>query len=422
DLAEMQYASALDRVQKQIDRDPKQAMPWAVRGKIYLAQRDFDHAESDLLKAIELEPKLEAAYLLLAQLYVASNKQQQAIEKLTAFVEKNKTVPALMQLATIYEQMKNYSAARDAYEKVLGVDPNFAVALNNLAVLYSEQLGQLDKAYELAKRAREIYTNEPHAADTLGWILFKRGDYASALQLLQESAGKLPEEPEIQFHVGMANYMLGQDEPARVALQKATDATAQFPGKDDARRRLAILAIDPATADAAGRKLLDDYLRERPNDPAALVRLAQLQVRDGSIDQALKTYEKVVDANPLFSPALRQLVLLYGQRAIDNPKAYELAQKARQTYPQDPDVAKVLAILTYRRDLYPRAAELLREALATRKDDPELVYYLGQVHHQLKQWTECKAVLERAVNLTLAPKLADEAKRSLAECSEMVPQ
>src|SRR5262249_28406178 len=136
DLAEMQYASALDRVQKQIDRDPKQAMPWAVRGKIYLAQRDFDHAESDLLKAIELEPKLEAAYLLLAQLYVASNKQQQAIEKLTAFVEKNKTVPALMQLATIYEQMKNYSAARDAYEKVLGVDPNFAVALNNLAVLY----------------------------------------------------------------------------------------------------------------------------------------------------------------------------------------------------------------------------------------------------------------------------------------------
>src|SRR5262249_5752598 len=53
DLAEMQYASALDRVQKQIDRDPKQAMPWAVRGKIYLAQRDFDHAESDLLKAIE---------------------------------------------------------------------------------------------------------------------------------------------------------------------------------------------------------------------------------------------------------------------------------------------------------------------------------------------------------------------------------
>jgi len=150
---------------------------------------------------------------------------------------------------------------------------------------------------------------------------------------------------------------------------------------------LAVIAIDPAAADAAGRKLLDDYLRERPNDPAALVRLAQLQIRDGSIDQAVKTYEKEVDTNPQYSPALRQLVVLYGQRSIDSPKAFELAQKARQAYPQDPDVAKTLGIFSYRRDFYPRAAELLREALATRKDDPELVYYLGQVHHQLKQWT-----------------------------------
>ena len=67
---------------------------WALRGKIYLAQRDFTHAEADLSKAIELDPKLGPAYMLLAQLYVASNKQDQAIEKLNALVEKNKTIRA----------------------------------------------------------------------------------------------------------------------------------------------------------------------------------------------------------------------------------------------------------------------------------------------------------------------------------------
>ena len=36
--------------------------------------------------------------------------------------------------------------------------------------------------------------------------------------------------PEIQFHVGMAHYMLGEEEPARLALQKAADASADFPG------------------------------------------------------------------------------------------------------------------------------------------------------------------------------------------------
>src|SRR5262249_56977161 len=105
--------------------------------RIYLAQRDFTHAEPDLLKAIELDPKLEPAYQLLAQLYVASNRQEEAIAKLSAFVEHDKTVPALMQLGMINEQMKHFDAARDAYEKLLTVAPNFPLALNNLAVLYS---------------------------------------------------------------------------------------------------------------------------------------------------------------------------------------------------------------------------------------------------------------------------------------------
>ena len=85
-------------VEKQIDKNPKLAQVWGLRGKIYLAQQDFTHAEADLLKAIDLDPNLEPAYLLLAQLYVASNRQEEAIAKLSAFVEKNKTVPALMQL------------------------------------------------------------------------------------------------------------------------------------------------------------------------------------------------------------------------------------------------------------------------------------------------------------------------------------
>src|SRR5262249_10936972 len=152
--------------------------------------------------------------------------------------------PALMQLGMIREQLKHFDAARDAYEKLLTVAPNAPLALNNLAVLYSEHFGQLDKAYELAKRAKEV-ANEPHIADTLGWIMYKQGEYNGALQLLQESAGKLPDVPEIQFHLGMTYYMLGEEEPARAALQKAVDASADFPDKNEARRRLSMLAIPP---------------------------------------------------------------------------------------------------------------------------------------------------------------------------------
>jgi tetratricopeptide (TPR) repeat protein len=421
DLADKQYASAMDRVQRLIDRDPKLAQPWVLRAKIYLAQGDFAHAEPDLLKAIELDPKLEPAYGLLAQLYVASNRQEEATAKLNAFVEKNKTVPALMQLAQIQIQQKNFAAARDAYENLLSVAPNFPLALNNLAVLYSEHLGQVDKAYDLAKRGREAAPNDPSLADTLGWILFKKGDYDNALRLLQESAGKLPNMAEIQFHAGMAHYMMGEEGPARLALQKAVDATADFPVKDEARQRLALLAIDVGAGSLGVRTELENYLRKKPNDPAALMRLGEVQQRDGAVDQAAKTYEKVVAENPLHRPATRQLALLYGQLLTDSARAYELATKARQAYPGDPDIAKTLGILNYRRGFYPQSMELLKEAAAKRKDDPEVLYYLGELYRQLKQYTECKEVLERALTLNLPPGLADDARRALAECSETAP-
>src|ERR1700730_4214211 len=240
DLAEQQYAPAMD---------PKLAQAWALRGKIYLVQRDYTHAEADLSKAIELDPKLEPAYLLLTQLYVATNKQDQAIANLNAFVEKNKDVAALMQLGLLQESLKHFDAARDAYEQVLSVTPNFVAALNNLAMIYSGHLGQPEKAYDLAKKAVEIAPNEPHLADTLGWISFKKGNYSDAVRLLQDSAAKLPGQPEIEYHLGMAHYILGQEGPARTALQKAADASADFPGKDDARKRLSVLAIGIGAAD-----------------------------------------------------------------------------------------------------------------------------------------------------------------------------
>src|SRR5438105_5087075 len=44
-------------------------------------------------------------------------------------------------------------------------------------------------------------------------------DYQQALTILQESAGKAADNPEIQFHLGMTAYMMGQTDLARVAFQ-----------------------------------------------------------------------------------------------------------------------------------------------------------------------------------------------------------
>ena len=49
-----------------------------------------------------------------------------------------------MQIGVIQQTMTNYTAARDTYEKLLTVRPNFSLALNNLAYLYCEHLNDLE--------------------------------------------------------------------------------------------------------------------------------------------------------------------------------------------------------------------------------------------------------------------------------------
>ena len=117
--------------------------------------------------------------------------------------------------------------------------------------------------------------------------MFRKGDYRNALPLLQEGAAKLTDNPEVQYHLAMAHYMLGDEAAAKTALQKAVQLPSAFPQKEEAQQRLAILTMDTQTPTGDARATLDAFLRQQPNDPAALTRLARLQAREGSADQAI---------------------------------------------------------------------------------------------------------------------------------------
>lgn len=235
DILSKDFTSAFLRVQRQYKRSPDSADADFLQAKIYVAQGECDRAEAALLKTLELDPNYSRAYDPLIYTYIAANKLTDAVEHLNRLLSKQPDdVRLLMLSGLIYEKMNQFSHARDTYEKLLSVRPDFAPALNNLAYLYSERLNQLDRAYDLARKARALEPGAAAIADTLGWILYKRADYGQALTLLKESVLKLPNIPEIQFHLGMAYYMTGQMEAAWAALRKAADAQSEFPGKEKA--------------------------------------------------------------------------------------------------------------------------------------------------------------------------------------------
>ena len=242
DLAEKKPDTALKRVVSQIELHPDKAQLYNLEGKVELARGARDRAEAAFLKAIRLDPQLMEPYAALGQMYLASKRDDEALAKLQEAAKINPKSPSILMLTGAYYQKKNdIPKALEMYEAVLAINPRFAPAANNLAYYYAEYRGDLDKALKMAKVARDNAPQDPSVADTLGWILYRQGDYQGAATYLQGSASKMADNAEVQFHLGMALYRLGKPAPAKEAFNLALKNGLEPKMAEEANRALAEL-------------------------------------------------------------------------------------------------------------------------------------------------------------------------------------
>lgn len=242
DIAEGQFDLAMNRVRASMEKLPELAEPRFLEAKVYAAQRQWADMEAALLKTLKLDVKHAGAYALVADSFYARKEQANIFRHMEGLVAQlpDRELSALW-VGQVYTRLGEFSAAKDLYEKCLSERPESAVILNNLAALYDEQINQPGRALELARKARKLDGTSPAIADTLGWILFKQKAYQEALSLLRESAAKLPQNGAIQYHLGMVNRALGQNEAARTAFRMAADTTGDASAKAEALRQLALL-------------------------------------------------------------------------------------------------------------------------------------------------------------------------------------
>ena len=417
EVSDRHYAAALEEVQKMMDKDPKAPEPSLLVAKIYMAKGDVKQATTVLQKTIDAQPDFNIGYLMLARVYNESHQSEQALKTLHALLARHPDDPGgLMLLGTIQDQLKDYKGAQESYERVLAKNPKNSGALNNLAYNYSEH-GQVNKADDLARRARDLMPYDPFAADTLGWILFKKDEYPQAVNLLQESANKLASMPDIQLHLGMARYMLGEEASARASLQYAVQSKMEFDGKDQANLCLSILAVDPKTAKPEVRALLEKRVADNPDDAVALDRLAAIYKRDGDGDKAIRTYEAALKANPKNARALFDLAKLYSTRPSERAKAFGLAKAAYKLMPDDVEVSRMLGRLAFQEGDYKLSLNLLQGTVQKRPNDPELLFDLAESAYSVGQVADAEAGMRSALQSSAGFSRATEAKRFL----ELVP-
>ena len=137
------------------------------------------------------------------------------------------TEKATLLLGTLEESKGDIDKAMTLYKKTLDLIPNQPVASNNLAYLMMENGGNLDVALSLAQTAKRAYPDSPSASDTLAWAYYHKGTYASAQDLLEDAAKSDPNDPNIQYHLGMVYLKQGDKANAATHLKKAVALAPQ---------------------------------------------------------------------------------------------------------------------------------------------------------------------------------------------------
>jgi tetratricopeptide (TPR) repeat protein len=396
DLQQKHFDAARQRIRNQFQgkADSPEAHYWEAR--VLAAEGKWDGVETELKQTLALDRNFSEAYDLLVQSYIASKKLPQAIKELEDLLAKDpKNLSALMTLALVYDRMREYPKEQNAYEKALAINPNSVLALNNLAYLCAEKLNILDKAYDFARKAHELQTDDASVADTLGWVLYKRGDYPQALSILQESAAKAPSSPEIQFHLGMTASMMGQTDVAKAAFRAAVKSDNDFDGKEECKRRLASLETGKSESSELSVSELEATTKEQPNDVVSQIRLGEAYVNQHAFDKAAAAFEQALKLNPRLSVPTTRLAELYAGPLHDNEKALVYAKKARELVPNDPQSTSLLGKVAYQAGNFGWSYSLLQEAARQRRDDPAVLYSLGWSAYAIGKVNEARDLMQK---------------------------
>jgi uncharacterized protein (TIGR03790 family) len=163
---------------------------------------------------------------------------RESIEKAVAADER--LIPGQLLLAFWDEQNHDTDAAIARYKRILAVDPNHVVSLNNLAYQLAVHKNQPSDALALAERARRLTGSNPALAgsvsDTLGWIQHLLGNEREAIRWLAEAVRLVPANPEIRLHAALAYAAGGQLDASLAELTRAVELAPDFEGRDEVKQ------------------------------------------------------------------------------------------------------------------------------------------------------------------------------------------
>ncbi|MFI0399751.1 MAG: tetratricopeptide repeat protein [Thiolinea sp.] len=196
----------------------------------------------NLLDKATMPEQKVTALMAKGQLLHDASEYQKAIDtfnKAEEFGSKKRDILYARSLS--YDRMGNVAQAEKDLREVVKLDPKDADALNALGYMLVVSSTRYQDAHELIKQALELRPDSPAVMDSMGWVLFKKGDAKGAEDWLSKAYDKMP-DPEIAAHLIEVLSVNGKRDDARKLFK---EMIAKYPDDKqlaDVKQRVADLA------------------------------------------------------------------------------------------------------------------------------------------------------------------------------------
>lgn len=189
-------------------------------------------------------------YAALADLLGRNGKNDDAIGMLQKAVADHPGHGRLLYaLALAYSKANQPQKAVATMRILLALEPDNANALNFIGYTLAEAGSDLEEAERMVKRALQLHPDSGAFTDSLGWVLYKRGQYRQAVEALQHAEALTPNEPVIIEHLADALTKAARKTDATDAYRRALELLQQEPDpaeRDQIERKLKAITMEQA--------------------------------------------------------------------------------------------------------------------------------------------------------------------------------
>jgi len=215
---------------------PSEALGYILQGEIEAEQKQWDAATASFRKALATHNPAQAPARVHAML-LRGNKPADAAQFSEKWLRGHpKDVIFLRYLADSEAAQGDLPGAAARYRQLLQVQPDDAIAMNNLAGVLIRQ--NKPGAVGLAERAVAVAPGRAPLMDTLALALASEGQYQKAIALQQEVVAKAPDVPVYKLTLAKIYLLSGDKALARSELDALLEQGKEFPQRAEAAELL----------------------------------------------------------------------------------------------------------------------------------------------------------------------------------------